>query len=285
MDSPLPLRERYRQELVVRGLAERTVDAYVRAVAQMVDRTGLHPARMSEADVRAYLVSLVETHGCAESTYRQHATGLCHFFDWVLGRSFAVLDAARPRRRSPLPEVLTLGEVQRILAAIRRPDLHAAAVAVYSCGLRRSEAVDIRTHWIVADGSLLHVHDGKGGADRLVPLPRRTLELLREHWRRARPSGDLLFESSCHAGTPLRHDTLRRALKEAAREAGIARRICLHTLRHSYATHLLERGVPLPLIRRYLGHRQIGTTAVYTHLTGPTEERARAALDEITRDL
>ena len=120
MDSPLPLRERYRQELVVRGLAERTVDAYVRAVVQMVDRTGLHPARMSEDDVRAYLASLVETHGCAESTDRQHATGVCHFFDWVLGRSFAVLDAARPRRRRPLPEVLTLGEVQRTIAAIRR---------------------------------------------------------------------------------------------------------------------------------------------------------------------
>jgi len=228
---------------------------------------------------------LVETHGCAESTYRQHATGLVHFFDWVLGRSFAVLDAARPRRRSRLPEVLTLAEVQRTLAAIRRPDLHAAAVAVYSCGLRRSEAADLRTQWIVGDGTLLHVHGRKGGADRLVPLPRRTLELLREHWRRAQPSGDYLFESSCRPGMPLHHDTLRRAVKEAAREAGIARRIRLHTLRHSYATHLLERGVPLQLIQRYLGHRNLQTTTVYAHLTGPTEERARAALEEITRDL
>jgi integrase/recombinase XerD len=248
MDSPFPLRERYRQELVVRGLAARTV-------VLMVDRTALHPARMSEDDVRSYLVSLVETHGCAESTYRQHATDLSHFFEWVLGRSFAVLDVARPRRRSPLPEVLTLAEVQRTLAALRRPDLHAAAATIYSCGLRRSEAADLRTQWIVADGTLLHVQDGKGGADRLVPLPRRTLELLREHWRRARPSGDYVFESSRRPGMPPHSDTLRRALKEAAREAGIARRICLHTLRHSYATHLLERGVPLQLIQRYLGTR------------------------------
>jgi hypothetical protein len=103
MDSPLSLRERYRQELVVRGLAARTVDACVRAAVQMVDRTGLHPARMGEDEVRAYLASLVETHGCAESMYRQHATGLSRFFEWVLGRSFPVLDAARPRRRSRLP--------------------------------------------------------------------------------------------------------------------------------------------------------------------------------------
>jgi integrase/recombinase XerD len=285
MDSPLPLRERYRQELVVRGLAARTVDAYVRSVVLMVDRTGLHPARMGADEVRSYLASLVETYGCAEATYRQHATGLGHFFDWVLGRSFPVLDAARPRRRSPLPEVLTLGEVQRTLATIRRPDLHAAAATVYSCGLRRSEVVDLRTQCIVAEGSRLHVHDAKGGVDRLVPLPRRTLELLREHWRRARPSEDYLFESSRRPGIPLHGETLLRAVKEAAREAGIARRICLHTLRHSYATHLLERGVPLQLIQRYLGHKHISTTTIYAHLTGPTEERARAALDEITRDL
>jgi len=85
---------------------------------------------MSADEVRSYLVSLVETHGCAESTYRQHATGLGHFFDWVLGRSFPVLDAARPRRRSRLPEVLSLAEVQRTVAVIRRPDLHAAAATI-----------------------------------------------------------------------------------------------------------------------------------------------------------
>lgn len=192
-----------------------------------------------------------------------------------------MLEKARPKRRKPLPEVLTIDETRKLIDAIKLPRLRMAAVAAYSCGLRKEELERVDISWICADSKALHIHDGKGGVDRIVPLPPRTLDLLREHWARESHSTDLIFESS--RGSTLCADTLRRAIKAAAKDVGITRVVYLHTLRHCYASHLLELGVPLPLIQCWLGHKHLSTTLVYARITPALQSRAVSSLDELTR--
>lgn len=279
------LRERFEREMLIRGYADRTRDSYVSAVRLMVRRTGLEPPQMTEEDLSAYLASLLTEHMVSASTYRQHATAISHFCRLVLKRKCRALTDARPKRQRKLPSVPTLDEVHRLISAVRSP-LHRTAITLtYTCGLRSSEMCAARTDWIEREGRILHVHDAKGGRDRLVPLPRRTLELLREYWRECRPSGPLFFPSRTIPGRAITPGAVRHALLAAAGEAGIHRRLKLHSLRHAYATHLHERGVDLRIIQRYLGHARTETTAIYAQLGERAEERAQEALEELTREL
>ena len=139
--------------------------------------------------------------------------------------------------------------------------------------------------WIVSDGTRLHVRDSKRGRDRRVPLPACTLKILREHWRREKLSGPLFFPSPVIPGRPASPDSVRKAIGHAAKDAGITRQVSPHTLRHCYATHLLERGADIQQIQRLLGHKSIETTAIYTHLTDSSVERVTEALKLMTAGL
>ncbi len=145
--------------------------------------------------------------------------------------------------------------------------------------------MSLSVDWITAEAGSLHIHNPKGGVDRVVPLPERTLAILRESWRYGRPSRTLLFESPQKRSRPLSGEAIRVALKAAAQSAGINRPVCLHTLRHCYASHLLERGVALPLIQRWLGHKNIRTTMIYAQLTPECIQRGRSVLTALTENL
>jgi site-specific recombinase XerD len=153
---------------------------------------------------------------------------------------------------------------------------------MYGCGLRVSEATRLRARDIDSQRMVVWVRNGKGAKDRCVPLPRRLLRLLREYWRAHRPV-DFLFPSK--ASTPLTASVLRKALKVAALEAGVLKNVTCHTLRHSYATHLLERGVDLRIIQGMLGHRSPRSTVVYTHLTRATVQVVHDAVNDLTARL
>jgi len=282
------LRERFQEEMIVRGLAERTQQAYMLNVELMVRHTDRHPSRLSAEDLRAYFTWMIKEHQAAASTVRQHLCAVSLFFETVLGRKEQFFDGARPKKRHKLPVVLSFDEVKRLLAAIEVDRYRTAATFAYCCGLRCSEVIAATSEWINADAQTLHVHGAKGGLDRLVPLPSRTVELLREHWRREQPTGKLLFESAYvrkRPGKPMSADTLRRAVKLASKQVGINRPVALHTLRHCYASHLLERGVPIPLIQRWLGHKSIKTTMLYSHVTEVSESRACELLAELVEAL
>ena len=279
------LRERFEREMLIRGYADRTRASYAANVSLMVRRTGLHPAHMTEEDVSAYLASLLNDYNVSASTYRQHATAIRLFFLLVLDRRYKSLADARPKREQKLPSVPTVEEVRRLIRAVRSPAHRMAITLAYSCGLRSGELCAARTDWIEGDGRILHVHDAKGGKDRLVPLPPRTLELLRQYWRECRPPGPLFFPSRLIPGRSITPDAVRRALLAAAEDANIHRKLKLHSLRHAYATHLHDRGVDLRIIQRYLGHAHTETTAIYARLGVPAENRAQEALEELTRDL
>lgn len=280
------LRNRFVRAMQIRGFAERTRHSYLNNVHLMVKRTGVHPSQLSEEDIGAYLASLLNKYAVAPSTYRQHVTAISHFFDLVMGRTFTVLKDARPVRRKKLPPVLSEKEVRELIGHIHLPHHRMIVTTAYGCGLRRSEVLAMRPFWIECEGRQLHVNKGKGGKDRLVPLPSRIYDQLRVFWQDYHRHGNgLFFESKLLRGRPVSPKALSVAIHSAAEEAKISCKVTMHTMRHCYATHLLEHGVDLRIIQRFLGHRSPETTAIYAQLTDRTVDRARQALDELTRDL
>ncbi len=279
------LRDRMRQELRIRGKADRTVEAYVDNMRVMTERTGLVPGRVTERDIKAYLEDLREVRQVAPSTFVQHVAAMRFFYTYVLPRDFPILREAKARQRRVLPDILSLPEVQAVLHALHRPWLFALCATLYGCGLRRAEGLAVATEDIDRGRALLHVRDGKGGSDRFVPIPSRLQAILDAHVCGQRIGAGPLFVSRLLPGRTVSPDTLGRALAAAAVEAGVRKRVTPHSLRHAYATHLLERGVSLRLIQQFLGHRRIETTTRYTHLTDGSLDRVQQVLALMTAAL
>ena len=279
------LRDRMAQELRIRGMADRTVEAYVSDMRLMVERTGKHPAHLTEGDLKTYLHDLREVRQVAPSTFVQNVAAMRFFFTHVVRRDFPILGDARPRRRRVLPDILSVSEVQAVLHALRVPALFTLCATLYGCGLRRSEGLALETDSIDRARALLHVRDGKGGRDRFVPIPPRLLGILDTHRQQAGIVSGPLFLSRLIPGRVVSGDTVGRALQAAATAAGVTKPVTPHSLRHAYATHLLERGVSLRLIQQFLGHRSIETTTIYTQVTDGSMGRVHEALGLMTAAL
>jgi integrase/recombinase XerD len=189
----------------------------------------------------------------------------------------------RPVLPQKLPVILSVAEVQRILGCLRRA--HYRVSTIYSCGLRLLEGVQLQVSQIDSSRMALHIRQGKGRKDRYVPLPQRTLALLRGYWLSHR-NPVWLFPSSRDGGmaTASRAITpsgVQKAWRKARQESGVSKPATVHTLRHSWATHLLEAGVNLRLIQAWLGHNSLNTTAIYTHLTVKAERMAAETIDAL----
>jgi integrase/recombinase XerD len=276
-----PLRHRMIQDLQLRGYADRTVEAYTRAVRQLAEFYHASPDTLSEEQVRQYLIRLTTVQKVARGTHTIALCGIKFFYEQTLGRQWAVLDVARPQGEQKLPVVLSRDEVWRALAALRLPVYRVCLTTIYACGLRLTEGIRLQVPDIDGGRKVLHIH-GKRRKDRYVPLPEATLALLREHWRTHR-NPLWLFPTGTRSGVaplndpavgPISRASLQSAFVRAVKQSGIHKRAHVHTLRHSYATHLLEAGVNLRLIQEYLGHTSPKTTAVYTHLTRELHDAA-----------
>jgi integrase/recombinase XerD len=279
------LRDLMARELRIRGMADRTVEAYVADMRLLVERTGTHPAHLTEEDLKKYLDDLREVRRVAPSTFVQNVSAIRFFFTHVVQREFPILSEARPRRRRVLPAVLSVGEVQAVLHALRVPTLFTLCTMLYGCGLRRSEGLALTAESVDRARGMLHIHDSKGGSDRLAPMPPRVLEILDRHLQQTGIASGPLFLSRLIPGRVISEDSLGKALHAAAAAAGIGKPVTPHGLRHAYATHLLERGVSLRLIQQFLGHRNIETTTLYTHLTDGSMGRVHEALGLMTSAL
>jgi site-specific recombinase XerD len=273
------------QDMRMRNLSQGTVDAYVSAVAQFAKHFGHSPAHLGGEQIREYLVHLVEQRRSGWSQYNVARCALRFLYDITLGRAGLVekLAWAKPPRR--LPTVLSVDEVRRMLAvAARRPRDKALVMTMYGAGLRVSEALALTARDIDSSRMLIHVRLGKGNKDRLVKLSASLLAALRDAWR-ARPKGagnslaDLVFPRSRNPAEPMAGATGYRIVRDAARRAGVTRRVSPHTLRHSYATHLLEAGTDLHTIQLLLGHANFKTTTLYLHLSQATIGAAASPLD------
>jgi integrase/recombinase XerD len=213
------------------------------------------------------------------------------FYEQTLHRKWATLNLPRRAREKKLPTVLSTAEARQILVCRRRPYYCVCLTTIYSCGLRLREGVSLQVSDIDCERMMLHVRQGKGNKDRNVPLPEVPLKLLREHWSTYRHPV-WLFPAPTRAGAPISSATqpmdpssVRRAFKAALQESGVQKDASVHTLRHSYATHLLEAGVNLRLIQAYLGHSSPKTTAIYTHLTREANALASDAINRVMQPL
>jgi len=278
------LRARMLEDLQLRGFAPSTREHYVTAVRQLADHYRRSPDQLTEDDVRQYFLHLTCVKKVARPTATTALAGIRFFYERTLGREWKVFDLARPPYRKKLPVILAREEIRRILQEVRNDAYRICLTTIYVCGLRLSEGAHIQVPDVDGQRRMLHVH-GKRGKDRYVPIPEAALDMLRAHWRTHR-SPDWLFPAPPHdAGgpgdehRPLTRTTVWRSFKAAIEKTGIRKKACVHALRHSYATHLLEEGVSIRLIQVYLGHRSLRTTAIYTHLTEKIRQAAVRPID------
>jgi integrase len=266
--------ERSMKALQLAGLGKGSQHLYTRAVRMLVEFYEKTPDLVSEEELQKYFLHRRNVDKWSSATLRICYSGIRFFFEKVLRRDWHIFGYLKAEHSKKLPAVLSQEEIVRLLSCVHTPHNRAFLFTVYSCGLRLQEALHLEVGDIDSDRMLIHVHRGKGAKDRMVPLPPQTLAVLREHWKSHR-NPRLIFpalgcgrDQGATAESPTAIKTVHGAMKGAVLKAGITKRfVRIHTLRHSYATHLLEEGVNLRVIQRYLGHASIETTMVYLHLT------------------
>jgi len=277
--------------LQLRGLAERTQEAYTRAVRQLAAHYHKSPDQISEAELRQYFLFLKNHKHYSRPTMTVAICGIRFFYEQTLNRNWAIFGIVRPAPEKKLPVILSLAEVRQILGRIRLLRYQVCLTTIYSCGLRLQEGTHLHVADIDSARLMIHVRHGKGAKDRYVPLPQRTLQLLRQYWVTHR-NPVLLFPAEgrdhidlAQATDPMSKSSVQDAFHAALKESGNNKRASVHTLRHSWATHLLEAGVNLRLIQEWLGHSSPATTSVYTHLTVKAEQLGTQAINQLMSDL
>jgi len=277
------LRRRMIEDMKLHGFSARTQASYLAVVRQLAKYYMRSPDELSEDELRQFFLWLVQERNASPSTVRQYLSGIKFFYESTLRRDWYTLDLVRPAKRKTLPVVLSQQEVQHLLSLVDNPKHRMALSLIYACGLRLLEATHLKLADIDVQRMQIWVRNGKGGKDRCVPLAQRTLQELRRYLKRAHT--DYHVFAGKGSRSPLNQTTLQRAFKAVLRESGINKAASIRTLRHSYATHLLEAGVDLRVIQTILGHRSPNTTAIYTHVTQRGIDGVRVALDHMTEKI
>jgi integrase/recombinase XerD len=274
------LSRQYADLLRASGCSERTIDNYRYALKGFTRFLGERPLTSASADdIVAYQVQIAAA-GRSDSSVRVATYALRGFFRQVLERTdWNWAKLPRPRRPRRLPEVLSAEEVQAILDAAPSPKYRAAFMVCYGAGLRTDEVVHLEPRHIDSQRMVIRVERGKGNKDRQVVLCERLLAQLRRCWKRYRPER-YLFEGK-HRGQPIEATSVQRAFRTACRKAGIAKPVTPRSLRHAFATHLVERGTNLRVVQTLLGHHSLNTTAVYTHLAKTWLSDVKSPLDSL----
>lgn len=284
---------RFAELLKLRGLAPTTQEEYLRYVRKLTARTGGDPASLDEAQLRAHLLKLKDEHNYSPSSMRTAVAAMRAFFGLHLGRDWRLFDLVRAPSAQTLPMVLTRAEVARLFSVVREPRFRTLLRLIYCCGLRLGEALKLEVTDL-RDPTRVLIRAGKGNKDRFVPLPPAMLLELRSFWTTHRNKRWLFPcvgrgwrekpESRArlaHVDEPMGMGSVQLCLRFARGAAQLPEQTVVHTLRHSYATHMLEAGVSIRLISAYLGHSSLETTLIYTHLTAVNEASAREAIAQL----
>ena len=281
-----PLRKQMLEDMQLKGYSPATQKSYVESVKRMAREFGKSPESMTETELRAYLLGLQKE--LAPSSMRVVVPAIRFLFTITLQRQWPVVEFARAPKERPLPVVLSQPEVRSILQRVRVPVYRICLSTIYSCGLRISEGAHLRCEDVDSQRMFLRVR-GKGNKVRQVPLPEVTLQSLRDLWKmhRSRPwvFPARLQPSSKREEGPVAICNLQNAFAAARLQSAIDKAAHVHTLRHSYATHLMEAGVQLRVIQEILGHRSPRTTAIYTHLTGEVLAQVKAPIERLAKNL
>jgi integrase/recombinase XerD len=287
-----PLRQKLMEDLQLHGLSGRTQETYIREVQQLVEYYRKSPDQISEAELRAYFLYLLNEKQVAPSTLTVALTGIKFFYVYILQRPWTTFELVRAPKEKRLPVVLTIDEVRLILSCVKIVRYQVCLSTIYGCGLRLQEGIHLQVGDIDNQRMVVHVQRGKGSKDRFVLLSESLLRLLRQQWWRhsCRPHRHpfWLFPTNYnpkeitreHLG-PVNARSIQKAFELALKASGIQKPASIHTLRHSWATHLMEAGVSLRVIQAYLGHASPSTTSLYTHLTPQVEAPAVQAINDV----
>jgi integrase/recombinase XerD len=274
-----PLRQRLLEDLQLRNYAPKTIACYVLHVAQFARHFGRSPELLGADEIRAWQLHLLQVKRASWSAYNQASCALRFFYGTCLGQTELLKAIPYGKRAKTLPAVLSRDEVLQFFAGFSTDPDRMLVRTTYACGLRIGEVTRLRVADIDSGRGVLNVRQGKGGKDRQVPLSPQLLQELRDYWRRHRPT-DWLFPSPGPRGH--RSVTgLQRRVQRVVCALGWTKHVSLHTLRHSYATHLLEAGVDVVTLQRLLGHNDLQTTARYLHVSTLHLQRLPNPLDDL----
>jgi integrase/recombinase XerD len=278
-----PLRQRMLEAMQLRGLSPKTQQSYLGAVQQLAMYFDRSPDRITPEELRQYFLYLRNDKQVSRSTSTIALSAFKFFYEYTLLQPWPLLDIVRPAKSRHLPVVLSAGEVRQLLSSLHRPHYRACLSIIYACGLRLQEGVHLQVSQIDSARMQLHIQGGKGDKDRYVPLSHAALTLLRQHWRTHRHPTWLFpaLAAGLLPHEPMAIDGVQRAFRAAVATSGLHKPATVHTLRHSWATHLLEAGVNLRIIQVWLGHSSPSTTMIYTHVTRKAEAVALLAVERL----
>ena len=275
------------EDLRLAGMKKRTVYGYVREIRHLADFHETPPEKLAENDVRVYLLHQIVDVEAAAGTQSVILSAIKFFYRTTCPRDWKVLEQTKISRVVALPEVITQNQVFEMIDAARTFRLKCFLWVTYTLGLRISEAVNLQVGDIDSERMMVHIHRGKGAKDRYIPLADSTLHVFRALWSTHRnptflfPAEGRNHSDGSTSKTPMSISTVQGAIKRITEQLGFGKKVSCHTLRHSYASHLLEAGVSLKAIQKYLGHKSLQTTLVYLHLTETGEADARKIINEL----
>lgn len=276
------LRDKMDGDLKMRGRSDNTRKTYLVCAASFAKHYRRSPAAMGKREVRDFLLYLVEKRKVSPSTYNVYAASLRFLYACTLERPQVVAWVGHMKVRHHFPAILSKDEVERLLAQLGTLRMQAIILAAYGAGLRISEACRLRVEDIDSQRMVIHVKRGKGERDRYTLLPQRLLETLRAYWRAEHPSGPELFPGR-NPGAVVARETVNKALKRAAQQAKIKKRVTPHSLRHAFATHLLEDGADIRTLQVLLGHMSIRTTVRYAQVSPTVLRRTTSPADRLRK--
>ena len=277
------LYQQHLTNLALQGMRPATIDAYSRAVRRITFFFDRSPDSLTKADLKHYFAQLIQTHSW--STIKLDRNGLQFFYKYTLERQWEWLNIVKPPQVKRIPDIITNKQIGLLITTTRALRYQVFFLVLYSMGLRLSEALHLTVSDIDSQTMQVHIRDGKGGKDRLIPLPKRTLSALRCYWSTHRHP-QLLFPSiGKNTQAPMDKGSVQKALKKVITELGIKKSISPHSLRHCFATHLLEQGIDLRSLQILLGHHSLNTTAKYTQLTPLKQKDNVNALNQLIESL
>jgi len=265
------------EDLRIRNYSPRTIDTYTRCVAKYAEHFGRSPDRLGPEDVHTYQKWMIETKKVSWSTFNQAVCALRFLYTVTLDRKITIEHIPFAKKERKLPDILSVAEVGRLFQAVDNLKHRTVLMTMYGAGLRLSEALALRVADIDSERMRMHIRMGKGKKDRFAILSASLLDAVREYWRAYRP-GPWLFPGD-PPDHPLTPTGIQRVTKQARLRAGLCKRVTTHTLRHCFATHLLEAGTDIKTIQHLLGHRNISTTSIYLHIAGNAAQSVDQASD------
>ncbi len=274
------LHDRMKEDLLLKAYSPHTQSAYLCCARHFASHYMRSPQEMGEKEIRGFLLHLVRDRKASPATLGMYINALKFLYNVTLKRPEAVKGISYPKRPKTLPVILSPEEVLRVFEAIRSVKYKAIMATAYAAGLRISEVCGLQIADIDSQRRLIHIRSGKGKKDRYVMLGESLLALLRQYYQTARPPGEYLFPGQ-KPQRPTSTTAVRQVLRKVIRETGLSKKVTMHTLRHCFATHLLEAGTDIRILQVLLGHSSIRTTLRYTHITDRLLQKLVSPLDLI----